>query len=302
MQVPAALSIDLEYFQHLPAYRSAAGVTERPGIGIDAVDFLLDAFEAVDATGTFFTVSDVADDHPDVLRAVAADHEIASHTHSHVHLSEIPPEKRREELVTSRERLAEVTGADVVGFRAPSFDVAEDHFELLAATGYEYDSSVVPCRSIPGWYGGEWDTREPSPATAVDSGAPAGLAEVPVAVMPGLRLPLTGTWIRFFGVRYTILGMKLLARRGVPPVLYVHPWELVDLPEVEGVPKRVYVRTGAYMRRAIERILAQPFEFVSVHTLAEGVAMDGVDTDGVETAADRREESESVDREEARRR
>ena len=307
MQVPAALSIDLEYFQHLPAYRSASGVTDRPGIGIEAVDFLLDAFEAADATGTFFTVSNIADDHPDVLREISSGHEIASHTHSHVHMSEVSAEKRREELVESRERLAEVTGGDVVGFRAPSFDVADDHFEMLAETGYEYDSSVVPCRSIPGWYGGEYDTWSPSPATAVDPGAPPELAEVPVAVMPGLRLPLTGTWIRFFGVRYTVLGMKLLARRGIPPVLYVHPWELVDLPEIEGVPKRVYVRTGSYMRRAIERILAEPFEFVSVRTLADSVGgdadeTDDIETDGVDVGADRHEGNDSGNREGARRR
>jgi hypothetical protein len=65
--------------------------------------------------------------------------------------------------------------------------------------------------------------------------------------------------------------MYWLARRGVAPVLYVHPWELVDLPEIRGVPERIYVRSGAYMRRAVERILATPFEFVPVRTLAEGV-------------------------------
>ena len=52
-------------------------------------------------------------------------------------------------------------------------------------------------------------------------------------------------------------------------MLYVHPWELVDLPAVEGVPTRVYVRTGDWMRRAIERILQQDFEFTTVRTVLE---------------------------------
>jgi hypothetical protein len=65
--------------------------------------------------------------------------------------------------------------------------------------------------------------------------------------------------------------MRLLARQGIPPVLYVHPWELVDLPDIEGVPKRIYVRSGAYMRRAVRRILAEDFEFVSVGEIAAGV-------------------------------
>jgi hypothetical protein len=144
-----------------------------------------------------------------------------------------------------------------------------EHFRTLAEEGYEYDSSVVPCRSIPGWYGGEFETEEPSPAREIDPDAPAGIAEVPVSVMPGVRLPLTGTWLRFFGVNYTILGMRLLARRGISPVLYIHPWELVDLPAVNGIPKRVYVRTGDYMRQAVRRILAEPFDFVTIRDLAD---------------------------------
>ena len=275
MQVPAALSVDLEFFQHAPAYRAAAGTAEEPAIGREGAEFLIDAFERADATGTFFTVSDIAADHADLLDRVAASHELGSHTHTHRHLSELRTDERREELAGSRERLEAATGADVVGFRAPSFDLAADHFETLAATGYEYDSSVVPARSIPGWYGGEHRLQRPAPATAVDPDAPAGLAEVPVAVMPGLGLPLTGTWIRFFGVRYTLLGMRWLARRGVAPVLYVHPWELVDIPRIEGVPRRIYVRSGAYMRRAVERILAAPFEFVPVRTIAAGVDRSG---------------------------
>lgn len=298
MQVPAALSVDLEFFQHAPAYRTATGTTDEDAIGREAVDFLLEAFEEAGATGTFFAVSDIADDDPELLATVADGHELGSHTHTHPHLTDLSADERRAELATSRERLAAVTGADVVGFRAPSFDVAEDHFAMLSETGYEYDSSVVPCRSIPGWYGGEWNTWRPVPASEVDAGAPADLAEVPVAVMPGLRLPLTGTWIRFFGVRYTLLGMRLLARRGIPPVLYVHPWELVDIPAIEGVPSRIYVRSGEYMRRAVRRILAQPFEFVPVRTLAEsvGVGTGATASEAPSTASEADERDDGVAR------
>jgi len=271
-RVPAALSVDFEFFQHAPAYRTARGRTDRSALGIEAVDFLLETFDDADAAATFFTVSDIAATHGSVLRDVVdAGHELASHTHSHRHLTDLTAAQRREEFVTSRERLAAAADAEIVGFRAPSFDIADDHFRSLADAGYAYDSSVVPCRSIPGWYGGEFDAQRPVPASAVDPSVPADLTEVPVVVMPGLRLPLTGTWIRFFGVRYTLLGMRLLARRGIAPVLYVHPWELVDLPRIEGVPERIYYRSGAYMRRAVERILATDFEFVTVRSLAESV-------------------------------
>jgi len=265
----AALSVDVEFFSHLPAYRGATGTTARSGVGREGVDTLLGALDDAGGRGTFFTVSEIADTHPEIVEAIADGHELGSHTHTHRHLSELPPEERRAQLADSKARLEAATGADVVGFRAPSFDIADGHFDLLAETGYSYDSSVVPARSIPGWYGGEHRTNRPTPAGTVSPGAPDSVTEVPVSVMPGLRLPLTGTWIRFFGVGYTLLGMWLLARRGIAPVLYVHPWELVDLPAVDGVPKRVYVRTGAYMRRAVRRILNTEFEFVPVGDLAD---------------------------------
>lgn len=264
----AALTVDVEFFTQIPAYRGASGTTTESGVGHDGIEFLLDAFDAAGGTGTFFTVSEIAETHPETVAAVAQHHELASHTQTHRHLSDLSASERRAELADSKAQLESVGGTDVTGFRAPSFDFTDDHFDLLADTGYEYDSSIAPSRSIPGWYGGEYDIDRPVSADAVVSGAPESVTEVPVAVMPGLRLPLTGTWIRFFGVHYTLLGMHLIARRGITPVLYVHPWELVELPAVEGVPSRVYYRTGSYMRRAVRRILNADFEFVSVNSVA----------------------------------
>lgn len=275
----ATLSVDFEFFSHLPAYRSADGSIDERAVGLEGVVDLLDAFEAANSTGTFFTVSDVSDSYSDTIKRISSDgHEIASHTHTHRHLSELNPSDRYEELATSKERLESVTGKEVTGFRAPSFDITDGHFEDLATIGYSYDSSVVPCRSIPGWYGGECEVQRPTLAGELGKGRStepsSSVVEVPIGVMPALRLPLTGTWIRFFGVTYTILGMRLLARNGIPPVLYVHPWELVDLPSVKGVPSRVYVRTGDYMRRAIRKILAQPFDFVTVEEITEKARLD----------------------------
>jgi peptidoglycan/xylan/chitin deacetylase (PgdA/CDA1 family) len=278
----ALLSVDVEFFSHLPAYRSASGTTDETGIGRDGIEFLLNAFASADAIGTFFVVSDIAESHPNVISSIASQHELGSHTHTHRHLSALPTADRRAELSDSRDRLEAVSAAEVTSFRAPSFDFADDHFEMLAEVGYEYDSSIVSCRSIPGWYGGDYEIQRPTLASDLKLNAPNTLTEIPVSVMPWLRLPLTGTWIRFFGVRYTLLGMRWLAKRDITPVLYVHPWELVDLPAVEGVPSRVYFRTGAYMRQAINRILDTDFEFITVRQLAKQARGDKRDQPGKE--------------------
>ena len=269
----AVLSIDVELFDQTPAYRSASGTTDQQGVGLNGLEWFRETLRECDASTTCFVVSSLVDRYPDHIEALSdAGFEIASHTHSHELLSDLDADRRREELADSRERLESLTGESVTGFRAPAFDITDDHFDLLAETGYGYDSSIVASRAIPGWYGGEYDLDRPALATAVDHDAPAGLAELPASVMPGLRLPLTGTWLRFFGPRYTALGMRLLARRGITPVLYVHPWELVGLPQVEGVPARVYYHTGEWMRDALTYLLDQPFDFVTAQSvLAESL-------------------------------
>ncbi|WP_136688491.1 polysaccharide deacetylase family protein [Halorhabdus amylolytica] len=264
----AALTIDVELFSQTPAYRAASGSTDRAGIGLDGLAFLKDSLEDANATTTCFVVSEIAETHPETVRSLSvAGHEIGSHTYTHRLLTDLEPGERYEELVRSKETLEATTGTTVEGFRAPAFDFGPDHFHALAAAGYGYDASVVASRTIPGFYGGEYRLQHPAPATHIDPTAPDSITAIPTSVMPGFRLPLTGFWLRLFGVRYTILGMKLLARRGIAPVLYVHPWEFVDLPDVEGVPRRVTFRTGVWMRRAVERILDQPFAFRSLRRI-----------------------------------
>lgn len=276
----AVLSVDFELFSQTPAYRRATGTTDVSDVGLAAGAYLRRLLDEHGAKATVFVVSSVAENHPELIRGFAeAGHEIASHTHSHALLTDLDARARRVELERSRTILRDVTGQPIEGFRAPAFAFPPDHFDCLDRAGYTYDSSIVPCRAIPGWYGGEHTVDTPVPATRIHSAAPAAFAELPVSVMPGLRLPLSGAWVRFFGRRYTRLGMELLARRGITPVLYVHPWELVDLPSVEGVPTRVYWRTGEWMRNTLESLLASPFEFVTAKTAIED-ARENWDTTG----------------------
>jgi len=272
----AVLSVDLELFSHTPAYRQASETVENEGVGTDGIDFLQQEFASREIESTWFVVSDVATAVPDRIAELAAEgHEIGSHTVTHRLLGDLDEAARTAEIANSKAQLESVTGKKVKGFRAPAFSFGEDHFDALAAAGYEYDSSVVASRRIPGWYGGEYSLNRPAAASAVSPSNPNSIAELPVSVMPGVRLPLTGTWLRFFGPWYTILGMKLLARRGISPILYVHPWEFVELPQLEGVPKRVYYHTGEWMRRAVRRILETDFEFTSARSVLQESGLEG---------------------------
>ncbi|WP_336135328.1 polysaccharide deacetylase family protein [Natronomonas amylolytica] len=258
----AVLSVDFELFTHTPAYRGVSGSIADETLGLDAWPFLRELLAEHDATATFFVVAEVAQQYPDTIASIAdAGHEIASHTLTHPLLTDLPQDEQRMELQRSRTVLEDVTGETVNGFRAPAFKRPAGFFPLLDDVGYTYDSSIVPARKIPGWYGGEYSITEPCSMTNLAPGAP-DIYELPLSIMPGIRLPLSGAWTRLLGRRYTLLGLELLRRSDTIPVLYTHPWELVELPSVEGLPKRVSWRTGEWMRETFRQILSMEYEFV----------------------------------------
>ena len=47
----------------------------------------------------------------------------------------------RQDLTDSRERLEEITGTPISGYRAPSFAIDDNILQAVAASGYRYDSS-----------------------------------------------------------------------------------------------------------------------------------------------------------------
>jgi peptidoglycan/xylan/chitin deacetylase (PgdA/CDA1 family) len=272
MTIEIALSIDYEKFVHTPAYRNATGVIPEEFSALEVTDSILSILASHDVCATFFIVSEIAEESPEYVERIAdAGHEIASHTRSHRLLTELDRSERLGELRDSRDTLRNVSGQDVTGFRAPAFDIPDSHFQELTETGYGYDSSIVPCRAIPGWYGGEYRIDTPTVASEFNTETNNERPVVPVSVAPWLRLPLSGAWTRLLGRKYLLFGIRWLNRQGITPVLYFHPWEFAELPSVSGIPKRVYWRTGTWFQQTVESVLTLADDTVSVGQLATEV-------------------------------
>lgn len=110
------------------------------------------------AVATFFVVGDVAARTPGLVREIARHgHEIASHSHRHTPLPAEDARRFRGEITASRQRLEDLAGAPVLGFRAPLFSLVPATawaLDALAEAGFAYSSSVVPARGVGyGWAG-----------------------------------------------------------------------------------------------------------------------------------------------------
>jgi len=232
-----------------------------------ATDRILDLLARHQVQGTFFVLGWVAKRAPDLVRRIAAGgHEIASHTWSHPRISRLTPAQFGEELRSSKVILEDLSGQEVVGFRAPSFSILpgmEWAFDTLLEQGFRYDSSVFPIRRPDyGWPG--------APTRPYEIRRPGGsLLEIPMTTMSlfGARLPASGgAYLRHFPLWIISRAFSEAAGVGSPGMLYVHPWE-VD-PDQPRIPVSAITRLRHYggidgTLSRLERMLKQ-FEFGSV--------------------------------------
>ncbi len=258
-----------EYFQVsafdgvVPRHRWSS-LESRVGASIDR---LLELLARYDARGTFFIIGWLAQRHPDLVRAIAsAGHEIGSHTWDHVKVTAQKPEEFRASVRRSKAVLEDLSGQQVLGFRAPSFSIVpgrEWALDILIEEGYRYDSSLFPIRR-PG-YGFPRGKRDPHWLIR-----PGGrLIEVPPATIRwgSVNLPAAGgAYFRFFPYELVQEALRGCERRGVPGTFYIHPWE-ID-PGQPRLPVSWLTRVRHYSGLArtearVERLLRE-FSFRSV--------------------------------------
>lgn len=251
----AVLGIDFESLAQTPAHRSSSSQ-----LTVDLeppTERLLELLDSHAVSATFFVVSELVEEYPDLLARVAEHgHEIASHTRSHESLPDLDDTEQDRQITGSKRDLASTLGVDVTGFRAPTCRIDDRVYERLVTAGYEYSSSVMPSVPIPGFYSNEYPFSEPiTVETAVGS-----ITEFPLATHPTLGLPLSGAWIRLLGRRYALDGLKTLVERGMPVFTYSHPWEFVPISDSD-LPFRLRVRTGEWLFETYNRLLGMDTEF-----------------------------------------
>lgn len=242
------VSIDVEEYFHIEAAHSRIGRDQWdqwPSRVEQNVELLLSLFRRLNQRGTFFILGHVAQRHASMVRAIAeAGHEIASHGTMHDRLHRLTPESFRDDLLTSKKLLEDLTGKRVIGYRAPTFSIVPQTawaIDVLAEAGFEYDASIFPVRHQ--WYGvpsapdrpfvvqgpGGSQLLEVPPLTW----SPTGLLK-PLAKSRGGKLPVAGGgYFRLLPLWFMKRGIKQADTQGRPSILYFHPWEFdPDMPRM----------------------------------------------------------------------
>jgi len=210
----------------------------------------LELFERLQIRATFFVVgSDLERAGPRRIaaQAVAAGHELASHTWSHPYnLIHLETAQIREEIEAAERIISEVRGEPVRGFRAPGYNICPKVAEILRERGYAYDSSLFPC---PIYYAARAGAiaairlagrRSHSivgvPQAAFSPRLPhtyQGLLEFPMTVLPGVRLPVIGTSLTLMGTAGVRLIAPILGRLSFVNLEF-HGIDLLDATDLPG--------------------------------------------------------------------
>ena len=208
----------------------------------EGIPLLLDLYAKHRIRSTFFFTGYIAELFPDVVKMVVhGGHEVASHGKSHLKnngFDIMPFERQKRHLIETKRLLEDISGQEVVSFRAPALHVNMDTAPALIEAVYKIDSSVASQRfdfflSFGGVKKLNWLFAPRLPyLTATDNLFKKGsgpLVEVPLSA---LFFPYVGTTMRVFPWLTAIQrhGIHLEAAyiNGKPVVFDIHPNEFID--------------------------------------------------------------------------
>ncbi|MDB4915720.1 MAG: polysaccharide deacetylase [Gemmatimonadetes bacterium] len=188
------VSITVDFEPDCPPYLSSTfrGVQE----GAPA---LLDLFADAGVRATYFTTGEVALKFPAAVRAlVDGGHELACHGMTHTAFDTMDATSARWEIEESAAIMRNIT--NVMSFRAPYLRFPDEFLPLLEAAGFGLDSSQAKYKRS--YYRAHPDTS---------------ITRIPASMTSSvLRLP-------------RLIRDRWLLALSDPVVLFVHPWEFVDL-------------------------------------------------------------------------
>jgi polysaccharide deacetylase family protein (PEP-CTERM system associated) len=258
---------------------------------------------------TFFILGWIAERYPALVKEIQArGHEVACHGYGHQRIHTQTSKEFREDVRRSKEVLENVTGTEVIGYRAPTYSINKNTIwalEILFELGFRYDSSFFPIKHD--FYGFPEAPRFPFYIDLTDGDllsqlknpkylhemehttdglAPyalhltpaSGLIEFPISTISVLGRNLScsgGGYFRLFPYWLARWSLKVMKRNeSVPPIFYIHPWELdVESPKIGQASRLSKFRTYVNIRntkKKFEKLLSD-FQFISLASVIKNL-------------------------------
>lgn len=222
-----ALTIDVEDAVN-QAMRNYFHTDMEPTIRVyDNTMHMLDLLSEYNTNATFFILGEVAKTYPKLIKEIARrGHELGIHGYSHARYYNLSKEEVRNEIVSTKHLVEDISGKRVIGHRAPGFSISPETswvMDILLDAGIKYDSSVFPIKS--GRYG--W------PGFNKNIGffkltCDRKIIEAPLSVVKcfGKDIPACGGgYLRALPYFFTDHAFRKIINDR-PVIVYMHPYEI----------------------------------------------------------------------------
>ena len=170
-------------------------------------------------------------------------------THSYSHPLREPPERKIEDIRKGIDAYKRYFGESPRGYRAPQGIVSPAEIGFLATQGLIYSSSIFPSY-LPGRYNNLHFPTHPFIY------GETGLLEIPLSVMPFVRLPVTASHVNLLG---SVCYKTLMAVLGCPRFLNIcmHLYDFSNVPSYHMLPLKEKI---GYLRGRLVRDKTKAFE------------------------------------------
>jgi len=225
-----AMTIDVEDYFQVSAFASHIPRDSWPSLSCRVegnIDRILTLLDDNGVKATFFTLGWIAERYPIMVRLIVDNgHELASHGHNHLRVTDQSPDEFQDDITRSKKLLEDIGGQAVIGYRAPSFSIGTGNLwalDVLREAGYRYSSSIYPIRHDH--YG-----MPDAPRFKFQPRGPDGLFELPATTVQlfGCNLPAGGGgYFRLLPYRLSRWFMYRVNHTDRQPcIFYFHPWEI----------------------------------------------------------------------------
>lgn len=243
----------------------------------ESVEPILNLLSQTNNRATFFVTNEVLNKYPDLIKKISnLGHEIGSHSTNHTHLKNLTREDFEVKIQNQKLLINQLTGQNIIGFRAPHFSLTNETkwlLPILEKNGFKYDSSIFGYKTPE--YGLKNIIRRPYQISFDDVGQEdeeSSIIEIPIIPLKigPVSIPVAGgIYFRLIPLPIFIICLNLLNKQSILPILYFHPHELYNkTPRIKGPMIKTILKYWG-INRSFKKFtyLCQHYHFESIENL-----------------------------------
>ena len=254
-----AMTVDVEDYFQVSAFEKHIARSEwddLPHRVPDNTNRILDLFDQYQVKATFFTLGWIAERYPALIRRIVDEgHELASHGYQHIRVTEQTPEQFRADIRKNKQILENISGAEVIGYRAASYSIGANNLwalQILEDEGHRYSSSIYPVKHD--LYG-----MPDAPRFVFQPENVRSLLEVPITTLKVLNKNMPcggGGFFRLYPYQFSKWAYQYInSVEKQSGIFYFHPWEIdPDQPRQQNLPLKSRFRHYLNLSRVEARL------------------------------------------------